>query len=127
MIKPIWDDALSMVTAQSYDKLNRLQTISNRAFAAGGIPATSLPLSTTYTYNSENQRSMAHGADGSYWVYQYDALGQMTSGAFFPVDNRGHVRVSRGRREQQLLDIETERDFQKSSSSDFTGFCSSKR
>jgi len=33
-----------------------------------------------YAYNAANQRSQATLADGSYWVYQYDNLGQVTSG-----------------------------------------------
>jgi len=33
-----------------------------------------------YTYNSANQRTRAGLADGSYWVYDYDKLGQVVSG-----------------------------------------------
>ncbi len=34
----------------------------------------------TYQYNLANQRTRADLADGSYWVYQYDSLGQVVSG-----------------------------------------------
>jgi YD repeat-containing protein len=33
-----------------------------------------------YNYNQANQRTSVTNADGTYWVYQYDALGQVTSG-----------------------------------------------
>jgi RHS repeat-associated protein len=33
-----------------------------------------------YAYNAADQRTSATNADGSYWVYQYDALGQVTNG-----------------------------------------------
>ncbi len=36
--------------------------------------------SYTYTCNTANQRTRVDLADGSYWVYAYDALGQLTSG-----------------------------------------------
>ncbi len=36
--------------------------------------------SWTYTYNDTNQRTQATLADGSYWAYGYDQLGQVTSG-----------------------------------------------
>ena len=41
-------------------------------------------MGTRYTYNSANQRVQSgSAADGSSWVYQYDALGQVTSGRRF--------------------------------------------
>jgi RHS repeat-associated protein len=36
--------------------------------------------SHSYAYNTANQRTRATLADGSYWVYTYDTLGQVTSG-----------------------------------------------
>ncbi len=33
-----------------------------------------------YAYNTANQRHTVTNADQSYWVYQYDDLGQVTSG-----------------------------------------------
>jgi RHS repeat-associated protein len=58
-----------MTTAKQYDYLNRLGSISS-------APATSF----NYQYNSANQRTTAKLADGSYWQFGYDALGQVTSG-----------------------------------------------
>jgi len=36
-------------------------------------------LSSVYGYNLANQRTGLTNADGSYWTYQYDSLGQMTN------------------------------------------------
>jgi RHS repeat-associated protein len=36
--------------------------------------------SHTYNYNPANQRTKDTLADGSYWIYQYDSLGQVTGG-----------------------------------------------
>ena len=58
-----------MTTTKQPDVLNRLQSISS--VAAGGT------LSHAYIYNAANQRTRATLADGSYWVYGYDALGQV--------------------------------------------------
>ncbi len=56
-----------MVTSKQYDLLNRLTNSSSS-------------VSFVYAYNSANQRSRATLADGSYWVYAYDSLGQVISG-----------------------------------------------
>src|SRR5688572_10838553 len=64
-----------MTTRKQYDKLNRLQQISfttNSSTPPGG--------SYTYAYNNANQRARATLVDGSYWIYEYDKLGQVTSG-----------------------------------------------
>src|SRR5688572_24004634 len=64
-----------MTTRKQYDKLNRLQQISfttNSSTAPGG--------SYTYTYNNANQPTRVTLVDGSYWIYEYDKLGQVTSG-----------------------------------------------
>jgi RHS repeat-associated protein len=37
-------------------------------------------VSFAYSYNSANQRTSVTNADGSYWTYTYDALGQVTAG-----------------------------------------------
>jgi RHS repeat-associated protein len=58
-----------MTTSKQYDYLNRLTSIASSASNA-----------FTYQYNSANQRNLALLADGSYWRYGYDALGQVTSG-----------------------------------------------
>jgi hypothetical protein len=44
--------------------------------SAGGSPA----ISSGYGYNPANQRTNPLREDGTYWVYQYDKLGQVTSG-----------------------------------------------
>ena len=62
-----------MTTTKSYDNLNRLTSISS---SAGVSPVSSF----AYQYNAANQRTQAVLADGSYWIYQYDTLGQVTSG-----------------------------------------------
>jgi RHS repeat-associated protein len=72
--------AAGMVTTRTYDKLNRLTLISSKAY---GAAATNLPTSFAYQYNAANQRTRATLGDGSFWVYQYDALGQVISGTHF--------------------------------------------
>ena len=62
-----------MTTTRSYDNLNRLTKIDSRT---GVSPVSSFE----YQYNSANQRTRAELQDGSYWLYQYDSLGQVTSG-----------------------------------------------
>jgi RHS repeat-associated protein len=62
-----------MTTTKSYDKLNRLTKIES---ANGG----NIISSHAYAYNSANQRSSVTNAENSRWVYQYDKLGQVTSG-----------------------------------------------
>jgi len=62
-----------MTTTKQYDALNRLSTINSQ-------PSSDTAVSFAYDYNSANQRTRVTLADGSYWVYTYDALGQVTSG-----------------------------------------------
>ena len=64
-----------MTTSRQYDYLNRLSAISSS-------PSNSF----AYLYNAANQRTMDRLADGSYWRYGYDALGQVTAGNKFWVD-----------------------------------------
>jgi YD repeat-containing protein len=63
-----------MVTTKQYDNLNRLRQISN----TGGTGSTLA--SFAYTYNDANQRVRVTLADGSYWLYEYDRLGQVIAG-----------------------------------------------
>ncbi len=56
-----------MVTTKQFDLLNRLTNSSSS-------------VSFVYAYNSANQRTRTTLADGSYWVYIYDSLGQVISG-----------------------------------------------
>ena len=62
-----------MTTTKSWDNLNRLTSISS-------VPSASSVVSFSYQYNTANQRTRRTEADGSYWDYTYDALGQVTSG-----------------------------------------------
>jgi len=64
-----------MTTTKNYDYLNRLQSISSTPSASG-----QLPLAYGYQYNDANQRTRVTLNDGSFWIYQYDSLGQVTSG-----------------------------------------------
>jgi RHS repeat-associated protein len=71
-----------MTTGKQYDYLNRLTQISSQPGAAG-VPA----LAFNYGYNAANQRTQDKLADGSYWVYNYDSLGQVISGHKHFFDN----------------------------------------
>jgi hypothetical protein len=64
-----------MTTTKQYDFLNRLNSISS-------TPSNSF----VYQYNAANQRTMNQLWDGSYWRYNYDALGQVTQGNKYWVD-----------------------------------------
>jgi YD repeat-containing protein len=65
-----------MATTRQYDHLNRLLSV----FSA---PSADSALSFAYSHNSANERIRSTQADGSYWIYTYDALGQVTSGKRF--------------------------------------------
>ena len=69
--------------SRAYDRLNRLLSISSRAY---GAAATNLPVSVGYQYNAANQRTRATLGDGTYWVYQYDVLGQVVAGRRYWAD-----------------------------------------
>jgi YD repeat-containing protein len=71
-----------MTTGKQYDYLNRLTQISSQPGAAG-VSA----LAFNYGYNAANQRTQDKLADGSYWVYNYDSLGQVISGHKHFFDN----------------------------------------
>lgn len=66
-------NTVRMTTTKQYDYLNRLMQIQS---SAGVSPA----LAFNYSYNPANQRTQDKLADGSYWVYGYDPLGQVISG-----------------------------------------------
>src|SRR6266568_350284 len=66
-----------MRTTKQYDYLNRLLSISS---------SSSLPISYAYAYNDANQRTRLGLADGSFWIHQYDALGQVISGEKYWTD-----------------------------------------
>ena len=55
--------------------MNRLQSITSTT------NGTSISVAGyTYSYNDANQRTRANLADGSFWIYEYDSLGQVKSG-----------------------------------------------
>ena len=64
-----------MTTTKSFDYLNRLQSISSQPGASG-----TAPIGFGYLYNDANQRTRRTDPDGSAWAYDYDNLGQVTSG-----------------------------------------------
>ena len=68
-----------MTTTKQYDYLNRLTAISN-------APASGVAVSHGYAYNAANQRTRDTLVNNSYWVYQYDSLGQVTSGRKYWAD-----------------------------------------
>jgi YD repeat-containing protein len=59
-----------MTMTKQYDSLNRLTGVSS-----------SSAVNFNYAYNNANQRVSVTNVDGTYWVYQYDALGQVTGAA----------------------------------------------
>jgi YD repeat-containing protein len=63
-----------MTTTKQYDFLNRLTSITTRNAQLQTLN------SHAYTYNDANQRTRATLADGSFWIYEYDKLGQVRSG-----------------------------------------------
>ena len=65
-----------MTTINQYDQLNRLTKTESWA-------GTNLVARAAYGYNLANQRVAQTNADGSYWLYQYDALGQLIRGQRF--------------------------------------------
>jgi len=65
-----------MTTTKQYDKLNRLLSINS-------VSSVSSVANFQYQYNSANQRYRVTLADGSYWFYEYDSLGQLRSGKKF--------------------------------------------
>src|SRR5271165_3365485 len=70
-----------MTTTKQYDFLNRLTQVSSQPSAAY-----TLPIAFNYHYNPANQRTKDTLADGSYWLYAYDSLGQVTNGCKFFAD-----------------------------------------
>jgi RHS repeat-associated protein len=60
----------------------------NRLLGISGVPgaANQLTLGFAYVYNDANQRRRATSAEGSFWIYQYDNLGQVISGKKYWAD-----------------------------------------
>lgn len=66
----------SMTTTNRYDYLNRLTgPLSSVASGGGGSV-----FNFRYAYNTASQRTKITLQDGSYWLYAYDSLGQLTNG-----------------------------------------------
>ena len=72
---------LRMTTRKTYDYLNRLTQVSSQPSAPG-----LMPIDYNYSYNPANQRTRTLLADGSYWVYGYDSLGQATNACKYFAD-----------------------------------------
>ena len=70
-----------MTTTKSYNYLNRLTAISSLGSAR--VPPA---ISFNYNYNPANQRTKNTLVDGSYWVYGYDSLGQVTNACKYFAD-----------------------------------------
>jgi RHS repeat-associated protein len=65
-----------LVMAKQFDGLNRLTNIVSTPSGTGQTV-----VAYGYQYNQANQRTRGTCQDSSYWVYQYDELGQVISGA----------------------------------------------
>jgi RHS repeat-associated protein len=66
--------ATVLTTTKQFDKLNRLSGISS----VSSVP--SVVNSAAYAFNAANQRTRLTEADGKFWDFGYDALGQVTAG-----------------------------------------------
>jgi YD repeat-containing protein len=69
---------LRMTTTKQFDYVSRLRQV-NASPAAAGQSA----LTWNYRYNRLSQRTRIDLADGSYWVFGYDDLGQLSSAKGF--------------------------------------------
>ena len=65
-----------LTQTKSYDLVNRL--LSHNSVTGSGTA-----INWGYNYDQGNQRTRADLADGSYWVYEYDSLGQLINGKKF--------------------------------------------
>ena len=65
-----------MTTSKSYDNLNRLLRTASAPSASSGV-------SFDFQMNDANQRTRITHADGSYWIYEYDSLGQVKTGKHY--------------------------------------------
>jgi RHS repeat-associated protein len=70
---------LRMETTRLYDYLNPLQSIRSK-------PSGGPEVGYGYQYNQANQRERVTLVDGSFWIYQYDELGQVKSGRRYWAD-----------------------------------------
>ncbi len=68
------NDITVMTTTKGYDFVNRLTNTTTVDVGLGALD------SHDYKYNPASQRTSVTNLDGSYWVYTYDTMGQVTSG-----------------------------------------------
>jgi RHS repeat-associated protein len=68
-----------MTTTKQFDYLNRL-------LSASSAPSAGSSLTFNYTCNDANQRVRSALADGGYWLYDYDSLGQVRAGRKYWAD-----------------------------------------
>jgi RHS repeat-associated protein len=66
---------------RTYDSLGRLTSF---AWTAEGMA----PISFSYEYNDADQKTRAVLADGTYWIYEYDAAGQLVSARKYSADGQ---------------------------------------
>jgi len=77
---------LSRIHALKQNEWPSLSHGVNRLTGISSAPSASSAVSFNYAYNSANQRTSVTNADGSFWLYQYDTLGQVTSGKKYWTD-----------------------------------------
>lgn len=63
-----------MLTTKSFDSLKRLTRISSTPVGAA------VAASAAYEHNDSGQRVRMELSDGTYWIYEYDSLGQVKGG-----------------------------------------------
>lgn len=68
--------ALRMTTTRHHDLLNRLTTVASQTVESPASPDTAAA-ALAYAYNAAGQKTRTTQADGSFWLYDYDALGQL--------------------------------------------------
>lgn len=68
-----------MTSTKVYDNVDRLRSITHKTNSV-------TMASYTYDHNTASQRTKVAEADGSYWLYEYDALGQVKSGKKYWTD-----------------------------------------
>ena len=80
-----------LTETRRYDFMNRIHDIEARPSGAD-----QLTLGFAYQYNQANQRRRATAHDGSFWLYEYDSLGQVKNGKKYwadgtPVAGQGRI------------------------------------
>jgi RHS repeat-associated protein len=70
-----------MATTKSYDYVNRPKTVSSTDASSTVISA------SAYAHNTASQRTTLTDEGQNHWTYQYDGLGQVTSGWKYDANN----------------------------------------